>query len=201
MCRFSGASRVGLRQRGRVDERVGVRVDTVSMGLDYLLSVLSVGGGYAAMAMVGVFTQADVGGEKKSREELGKKLERLNDRSHVGICVCRAFVLDTGVSHHARATVHDWSAPETHLFQIQGNSEQNYTSQTLLDQRLEETLESVDSPSFLSRQCWNRDFGIGIVRNEDGVHEHVLVQCSTSSLVVSQERMMVTSSEDGAMSR
>lgn len=83
VCGIRGASRIGLRQRGRVDERVRVRVDTVSMGLDDLLAVLGVGGGYAAVAVVGVFTQADVSGEKKSREELGKKLERLYDRSYV----------------------------------------------------------------------------------------------------------------------
>jgi hypothetical protein len=86
--------------------------------------------------------------------------------------------------------------PQAHFLEFKRDTEQDNASQTLLNQRPKETFEPVNSPSLLTGKRLDLDFGIGIVGDEDRVHEHVLVQGPTSGLISPQERMMVASSED-----
>lgn len=92
--------------------------------------------------------------------------------------------------------VHHRPTRTTDLLELDGDTEEDNAPQTLLDQRSQEPFELVNSPSLLSWQRLDLDLGIGIVRDEDGVHEHVFAQGPASGLVSPQEGVVVTSCED-----
>ena len=61
---------------------------------------------------------------------------------------------------------------DAHLVHVFRDTKQDYTLQSLSNQRGQKSLELVDTPAFLSRQAVDDLLGIGIVRDKDGVHEH-----------------------------
>ena len=66
---LGSARRVLLRKGGRVNERVGIGVDAIAVGLGDAFAILNVRRGNSAVTVVCVFAQADIGSEKKSREK------------------------------------------------------------------------------------------------------------------------------------
>ena len=62
--------------------------------------------------------------------------------------------------------------PATHLLRLHGHTEENDTLQSLLYEGPDEALELVDTPPTLTWQRRHLLSGIGVVGDEDGVHEH-----------------------------
>ena len=82
---------------GRESQRVTAGLVLVGDGLTVLESAERVARGYAAMTMVGVLAQADIGGEEQLGEELGEEFQSLYDGSDIGVGVGTAFVLWTKI--------------------------------------------------------------------------------------------------------
>ena len=68
------------------------------------------------------------------------------------------------------------SVPErwgAHLGAKEGNTEEDDASETLLNKGAEELLEPVDTPPALTGETGDLHAGIGLIGDEDGIHEHV----------------------------
>ena len=85
----------------------------------------------------------------------------------------------------------------THLFTVEGNTEEDYARETFLNQRTQELFELVNSPPTLTGERRDGDACVRVVGDEDGVHEHGLRELP-SSLPCSRYGMLVTTLEDRA---
>lgn len=70
-------------------------------------------------------------------------------------------------------------AGKTYLDTVEGNAEEDHASEALLDEGPEEFLEAVDAPATLAREGGDVDAGVGVVGDEDGIHEHGLCEMAT----------------------
>lgn len=66
-----------------------------------------------------------------------------------------------------------------HFGAIQWNTKEDDTPQSFFNERAEKLLDFVDTPAALTREGRYLEAGIGIVGNEDGVHQHRLGQCTS----------------------
>ena len=69
-----------------------------------------------------------------------------------------------------------WNRVCTHLYAVEWDTEEDDACEALLDEGAEEFVEAVDTPSALSRERGNVDASVWVVCDEDGVHEHGLVE-------------------------
>ena len=53
------------------------------------------------------------------------------------------------------------------------DAEKNDATKALLDERRKELFQPVDAPSALTRKTGDLDARVGLIGDEDGVHEHV----------------------------
>ena len=67
----------------------------------------------------------------------------------------------------------------THLHAVEWHTEEDDALKALLHQRSEELLELVHAPAALAGQGRDLDARVGVVRDEDGVHEHRLGEVPT----------------------
>ena len=76
------------------------------------------------------------------------------------------------------------------------DAKKNDATKALLDERRKELFQPVDTPSALTRKTGDLDARVGIVGDEDGVHEHPLREAAPC-LPGAGERVLVASLEDG----
>lgn len=126
------------------------------------------------------------------QEELGEQLcELLEGKNHgrvISVGNGTALVLVSAAAVVAA----------TYLLHLHRDTEKNDALQSLLNEGPKEALELVDTPSLLTWERRDDLLGIRVIRNEDGVHEHVLRDISSLVLVLAGERMVVPAVEDGS---
>ena len=74
-----------------------------------------------------------------------------------------------------------------HLDTRERNTKQNDARQSFGDERGKETLELVDAPSRLPGQSRDELRGVGVVRDEDGIHEHRLGELALAVVAVEDD--------------
>ena len=83
----------------------------------------------------------------------------------------------------------------THLLALHWHTEEDDALKALLDERTDELLELVHTPSALAGEGRDLDARVGVVCDEDGVHEHTLGQ-GTLCLPAAGQRVLVASLEN-----
>lgn len=86
----------------------------------------------------------------------------------------------------------------THLVALEGDAEEDDALEALCDERAEEALEAVHAPARLPGQRGDLDVRVGVVCDEDGVHEHALGE-RPLRLPGARERVVVPARKDGAV--
>lgn len=87
-----------------------------------------------------------------------------------------------------------------HLVALERYTKEDHAGQSFLDERTDEAFELVDAPSFLARQALNSDARVGVVSDEDGIHQHRLCELA-SALPLARQRVRVTSLQNRAGAR
>lgn len=66
-----------------------------------------------------------------------------------------------------------------HFRTVQWNTKEDNAPQSFFNERAEESLKLVHAPAALTRQGGYFNLGIGIIGDEDRIHEHRLGQCTS----------------------
>lgn len=85
----------------------------------------------------------------------------------------------------------------THLLGFEGDTKENDTFEAFLNERANETLKLVDTPSTLVGKASNRIASIWCVGDEDWVHEHRFCELATA-LPFPGKRVVVSALENRA---
>lgn len=104
---------------------------------------------------------------------------------------CLPSMASTGSRRRFRTLV-------THLVHLKGDTKEDNALEALLDEGTNERLELVDAPALLAGKRRDDSLSIGVVCDEDGVHEHVLGEGTALVLVRPHQGVVHASMEDGA---
>lgn len=88
---------------------------------------------------------------------------------------------------------------KAHLETFEGNPKEDDTLKAILNQRPEETLKPIDTPSALSGKTDNFYTGVRVISDEDGIHQHRFGELPFS-LPCPRERVLVATLQNGAWS-
>lgn len=146
------AAVVHVRGSDAVGACLGVRHRDVADALDGELVVEgAVFAQDAAVAVGGVFAEADVGGDEEGGEGFAEEADRGDDGA-LRVVGCGAEGILCGG--------------------LEGNAEEDHGAETLGDEGAEEWDELIDAPSVLPGQGGDQGLLVGIVGYEEGVDQH-----------------------------
>jgi hypothetical protein len=117
--------------------------------------------------MRSVLAQTYIAGDVQGWEERPELLDGKDDRT---IGVIRKST--SAILHCSYQRGKNRELAGTHLFAIDRYAEKNDTLESLLHQWADEFLQSFHAPTALAWEGGNLNTCFGIVRDEDGIHEH-----------------------------